>query len=85
MYKTLIFSMDPLIIYIDNFLSPQKTDYLMNLAELKYFISMVTDDGISDGVLDEGRKSQTAFLGLDPVCEGIAEISAPFQGSVDLV
>lgn len=83
LYKTRIFSTDPLIIYIENFMSAEETDYLVNLAEPSYAVSTVTDVGSSMGVLSRGRKSQTAFLGYDPVCACIAERSASFQGSVD--
>ena len=74
--------MDPLVIYIEDFMSRSETQYLKRLAEPRYSISTVTGDDGAMGVLTQGRKSQSAFLGLDPVTACIAERAAAFQGGV---
>ena len=58
--------------------------YLKRAAEPHYARSEVSlDDQFETFVLSDERKSQSAFLELDPVTECIIERAASFQGGVD--
>ncbi|KAK1975142.1 hypothetical protein LZ30DRAFT_639137 [Colletotrichum cereale] len=78
--QTIIVSYDPLIIYLENFLSPKETNYLRNLAEGNYHRSQVTD---GNGINTEsaGRTSSTAVLPRsDAVVLSVISRAARFQG-----
>ncbi|MCJ1434328.1 Prolyl 4-hydroxylase, alpha polypeptide [Xylographa pallens] len=84
-YKTRIFSMDPLVIYLENYITAPEREYIMNMAEPQYTKSEVLDllsDGYVDSIVPDYRSSQTAEFFEDPVGQCIAERSAYFQGNM---
>ena len=80
--------MDPLIIYLENYISAPEREYLLNLAESGYTKSQVLEKDENDpdptvrGKLSSSRSSQTAYLYNDPVSQCIMERSSSFQGNV---
>ena len=86
-YTTRIFSMDPLIIYLENFISPAESEYLVAKANSTYVHSPVSsstelDDPNGEFVLDPYRTSRTAYMDdTDPVGDCIRKRSAALQGS----
>ncbi|MCJ1377762.1 Prolyl 4-hydroxylase, alpha polypeptide [Xylographa soralifera] len=84
-YKTRIFSMDPLIIYLENYISAPEREYIVNLAESQYTKSEVAeamgDDRVS-ALVPDYRSSQTAYFFEDPVTQCIEDRAAFFQGNL---
>lgn len=84
-YTTRIFSMDPLIIYLENFIAPAETEYLIAKANGTYIRSRVGgadyDDPYHEGFLDSHRTSRTAYVDKDPIADCIRKRSAALQGS----
>ncbi|KAH8811107.1 hypothetical protein F5884DRAFT_265988 [Xylogone sp. PMI_703] len=60
-YTTELLSMDPLIIYINNFLSPEEIDGLLKLGENLFHESTVSDD-LKERYQHPSRTSSTAYL-----------------------
>jgi prolyl 4-hydroxylase len=82
-YQTRIFSLDPLIIYIDNFISPWEREYLIHTAEPEYISSRVVHSADpANRAASENRTSKTAYLFHDPIAECIRKRAATFQGGI---
>lgn len=84
-YRTRIFSMDPLIIYLEDYITAAEREYVLNLAEHEYTPSQVAEQADDYKVRDlvpSERSSQTAYFYNDPVTHCIRERSASFQGNV---
>ncbi|MCJ1322276.1 Prolyl 4-hydroxylase, alpha polypeptide [Xylographa vitiligo] len=84
-YTPRIFSTDPLIIYLENYITAPEREYVVNLAESQYTQSQVAeamgDDRIG-ALIPDYRSSQTASFYADPVTQCIEERSAFFQGNM---
>lgn len=78
--RTAIFSTDPLIIYIENYLAPAEVNYLLQLAVPLYEKSPLSKGHILKTYDAEIRSSMSAVLPLDPVVQCIEKRSADFQG-----
>jgi len=84
-YKTRIFSMDPLIIYLEDYITAPEREYILNQAEPGYTPSQVSDDADDyqvKGFVSSIRTSLTAYFYNDPIINCIKERSASFQGNV---
>ncbi|MCJ1398994.1 Prolyl 4-hydroxylase, alpha polypeptide [Xylographa trunciseda] len=84
-YKTRIFSMDPLMVYLENYITAPEREYLVNIAESMYVASEVAAPSSEERIraLDVAeRSSQTACFYDDPVVHCIQERSAYFQGNL---
>ena len=79
-YRTNIFSTDPLIIYVEDYLSPAEVDYLLNLAVPLYKQSPVSKGHRLETYDAEIRSSMSAVLPHDPVVRCIEARSVEFQG-----
>lgn len=79
-YRTNIFSTDPLIIYVEDYLSSVEVDYLLNLAMPLYRQSPVSKGHRLETYDTEIRSSMSAVLPRDPVVGCIEERSVEFQG-----
>ncbi|KAE8373709.1 hypothetical protein BDV26DRAFT_284900 [Aspergillus bertholletiae] len=84
-YSVEIISHDPLMIYVNNFLSEKEINWLLNEGESRYQ-RMLTYQGnsLSDkAVPDEGRTSYSAYLDKsDPVMACIGARALDFQGGM---
>jgi prolyl 4-hydroxylase len=80
LYKTNIFTTDPLIIYVEEYLSQPEIDYLLNLAFPLYQESPVSKGYNLKAYDKEIRSSKSAVLPNDPVVRCIEERSVEFQG-----
>ncbi|KAI3392924.1 hypothetical protein diail_4973 [Diaporthe ilicicola] len=84
--KPKFLSYDPIMVYIENFLSPYETAHLKKLAEAEYEPSVVqnyNNDAKQKKVYvdSSSRKSETAWLrDGDPVVDCVKARSAVFQG-----
>ena len=84
-YTTRLFSLSPLIIYIQDLIPLHERRYLIHLASDKYHRSTLLDDQAPDSELvSDFRTSSTAFVFDDPVAECILARAAAFQGRVPL-
>jgi prolyl 4-hydroxylase len=79
-YKTHIFHRDPLVIYIENFLTPEESNHILQISEPNWKPSSIWTDGVEH--LDETvRKSSKAPLPAeDPVIACLSERARTFQG-----
>jgi prolyl 4-hydroxylase len=66
-FKTHIFSTDPLIIYVEEYLSKLETEYLLNLAVPYYRQSPVSKGYVLEAYDSEIRSSMSAVMPDDPV------------------
>ena len=84
-YKTRIYSIDPLVIYLDNYITAQERYYIQASAESMYEQSQVADADDDPNVYMTNattRSSQSAYFYDDPVTTCIRERSATFQGHI---
>ncbi|MCJ1393919.1 Prolyl 4-hydroxylase, alpha polypeptide [Xylographa bjoerkii] len=84
-YKARIFSTDPLIIYLENYITAPEREYIVNMAEPNYVQSEVAESTADDefrALIVDSRSSQSAYFYDDPVTSCIQERSASFQGNV---
>ncbi|KAJ5434834.1 Prolyl 4-hydroxylase alpha subunit [Penicillium cf. griseofulvum] len=79
-YQTLIFSTDPLIIYIEDYLSYEETRYLLHLADPLFIQSPVSKGYRLDEYDLSIRSSKSAVLPSDPVVACIEQRTMDFQG-----
>lgn len=79
-FKTQIFSADPLIIYVEDYLSQRETEYLLNLAVPYYRQSPVSKGYDLETYDREVRSSMSAVVPDDPVVSCIESRSVEFQG-----
>ncbi|KAK3313634.1 hypothetical protein B0H66DRAFT_463663, partial [Apodospora peruviana] len=78
--KTHIFSTDPLIIYVENYLTSEEISYLLHLAVPYYRRSPVSKGYTLEAYDTEIRSSMSAVLPDDPVVQCIEQRSVDFQG-----
>ncbi|KAK3681695.1 hypothetical protein B0T22DRAFT_472663 [Podospora appendiculata] len=78
--KTHIFSTDPLIIYVEEYLSRDEISYLLDLAVPYYQQSPVSKGYNLEAYDSEIRSSMSAVLPADPVVQCIEQRSVDFQG-----
>ncbi|OOF95810.1 hypothetical protein ASPCADRAFT_36224, partial [Aspergillus carbonarius ITEM 5010] len=75
-----VFSHDPLILYIENFVSPEEIDHLLQLSESRYTPSMVYPGGKSHVDTSE-RVSESAIMPPDDeIVRGIEARALAIQG-----
>ncbi|KAF6803067.1 2og-fe oxygenase family [Colletotrichum sojae] len=80
-YTTQIVSLDPLVIYIRDFLNPLDITHLLAAGEASFQPSFVTKNGYSQGTSD--RTSSSAGLQLDaPAVQCVLERAARFMGTM---
>lgn len=80
-FRTSMFSSDPIITYIENYLSPDEIAYLLELATPLYQQSPVSQGKRLKTYNAEIRSSMSAVLGgNDPVVRCIEQRSVDFQG-----
>ena len=83
-YRTRIISRTPLIIYIDNFLSPYEIQHLIELATPLFSQSQINDNNGKRLHDKPYRTSSTAFIDRreTPIVECIEHRFAQFQGNL---
>ncbi|KAI1125134.1 putative prolyl 4-hydroxylase alpha subunit [Nemania abortiva] len=80
-YQVQIFSRDPLIVYIRNFVSSDEIDYLLRVSEDKYEPSKVYSSYDGSLVDNQMRVSESAWMDAkDPVVRSITRRAREFQG-----
>ncbi|KAF2178581.1 hypothetical protein K469DRAFT_731601 [Zopfia rhizophila CBS 207.26] len=78
-YSIHLFSRDPLVIYVDSFLSDAEAEHVVKMSEPKFQPSTVWTEGIEH--LDTSvRRSEKAQLDRDGVVKCIEERARVFQG-----
>ncbi|CEJ60612.1 hypothetical protein PMG11_09181 [Penicillium brasilianum] len=83
-YSTEILSLDPLIVYIENFVSDAEIDYVMKLGDPLFQDSQLFDDEQVRTVDRPYRSSSTAFLPYsDSLCQCIGQRALKFLGFVE--
>ncbi|KAJ5722265.1 2OG-Fe(II) oxygenase family Oxidoreductase, partial [Penicillium malachiteum] len=83
-YSTEILSIDPLIIYINEFIFDKEIDYLMKLGQPLFQDSQLFDNDQVRTVDKPYRSSSSAFLPYeDPVCQCIGQRALDFLGFVE--
>ncbi|TKA80630.1 hypothetical protein B0A55_01868 [Friedmanniomyces simplex] len=78
-YQVHIFSTTPLIIYIDNFLSPEEATHLIDLSSPNWQTSTVFNAGI-ESTNSSIRKSEKALLPRTPTVQCLETRALSFQG-----
>ncbi|KAG0647448.1 Procollagen-proline [Hyphodiscus hymeniophilus] len=78
-YNTFILSHEPLIIYIENFLSGHESEHLLNISEDKFEPATVTT-GEETSIRKDVRFSEVALLDRDDVVRCIENRARAFQG-----
>ncbi|KAH7349700.1 oxidoreductase [Plectosphaerella cucumerina] len=77
-YEISVYSMDPLVIYIENFVSPFEREHLQRITNGTFARSNVAS---ADGdVVSSHRTSSSTTVGSDPVTSCISRRAARFQG-----
>ncbi|KAI0533015.1 putative prolyl 4-hydroxylase alpha subunit [Xylaria digitata] len=80
-YKVQIFSRDPLIIYIRDFVSSEEITHLLQVSEGKYEPSKVYSSFDGNPIDDKMRVSDSAWMDpKDPVVRSITQRAREFQG-----
>ncbi|EME48959.1 hypothetical protein DOTSEDRAFT_67862 [Dothistroma septosporum NZE10] len=78
-YGTHIFSTSPLVVYIENFLSEQEVQHLIDLSDDAWNVSTVSNQGI-EAIDDSVRKSEKAAIKRDQTVQCIEQRALSFQG-----
>ncbi|TVY48885.1 Prolyl 4-hydroxylase [Lachnellula occidentalis] len=78
-YNTFILSQEPLIIYIENFLTAEESAHLISISEDKWAASTVTS-GSETSIQKDIRFSEVALVDRDEVVRCIEHRSRAFQG-----
>ncbi|TVY42931.1 putative prolyl 4-hydroxylase [Lachnellula subtilissima] len=78
-YSTFILSQEPLIIYIENFLTAEESAHLISISEDKWAASTVTS-GTETSIQKDIRFSEVALVDRDEVVRCIEHRSRAFQG-----
>ncbi|TVY93292.1 Prolyl 4-hydroxylase [Lachnellula willkommii] len=78
-YNTFILSQEPLIIYIENFLTAEESAHLISISEDKWAASTVTS-GTETSIQKDIRFSEVALVDRDDVVRCIEHRSRAFQG-----
>lgn len=82
-YTARIVSYSPLIIHLENFITPQEAEHLISLATplLQPSFVFARKDGDLSGKRSRERSSSSAFIrGPDPVVDCVRERASRFQG-----
>ncbi|KAL1895551.1 hypothetical protein Cpir12675_003189 [Ceratocystis pirilliformis] len=79
-YSVHIYSKEPLVIYIENFLSTSDQEHLLDVSEDLFQPSTVTHDGSSTQIDPSIRLSEVALLPRDPTVRCIEARARAFQG-----
>lgn len=82
--KPRVFSEDPLMVYIEDYLSPAEAKYLLHVAEGRWHASPVSTRSEIKGYDPEFRSSLTAVLPGDPVVNCVEERAASTLGFLPL-
>ncbi|QIW95594.1 hypothetical protein AMS68_001112 [Peltaster fructicola] len=78
-YQVHLFSAEPLIIYIENFLSEEETEHFIRISQEKWQVSTVFNAGVE--VKDENvRKSEKALIDRDTTVQCLEQRALDFQG-----
>ncbi|EHK98573.1 putative prolyl 4-hydroxylase subunit alpha-3 [Glarea lozoyensis 74030] len=78
-YNTFILSHEPLVIYIENFLSPQESKHLIDISEDKFAPSTVST-GSDTSIRKDVRLSEVALVDRDDTVQCIEQRARAFQG-----
>ncbi|KAL5322795.1 hypothetical protein ACEPPN_010772 [Leptodophora sp. 'Broadleaf-Isolate-01'] len=78
-YNTHILSQEPLVIYIEDFLSPDESTHLLKISEDKFEPSTVTS-GAETSIQTKIRHSEVALIDRDDVVRCIEHRARSFQG-----
>ncbi|CAK4031643.1 related to oxidoreductase, 2OG-Fe(II) oxygenase family family [Lecanosticta acicola] len=78
-YAMHVFSADPLILYVDGFLSSDEAEHLIALSQDRWNVSTVFNGGV-ESVDDGVRKSEKARVERDHVVQCIEQRALAFQG-----
>jgi prolyl 4-hydroxylase len=79
LYNTHIFSEDPLVIYIPNFITPEESAHLQAVSTGKFSFSQIADDS-GQQHLASTRTSQSTSLESDEIVRCIEQRALVFQG-----
>jgi prolyl 4-hydroxylase len=79
LYKTHIFSTDPLVIYIPNFITPEESEHLQSISAGKFTSSQIADSS-GQQHLASTRTSQSTSLESDEIVRCIEQRALEFQG-----
>jgi prolyl 4-hydroxylase len=79
LYQTHIFSTDPLVIYIPNFITPSESAHLQSVSAGKFTSSQIADSS-GQQHLASTRKSQSTSLESDEIVACIEQRALQFQG-----
>ncbi|KAH8695702.1 hypothetical protein GQ44DRAFT_744549 [Phaeosphaeriaceae sp. PMI808] len=79
LYQVHMFSEDPLIIYIPNFITPAESAHLQTVSKGKFSSSQIADD-FGQQLLASTRTSQSTSLESDEVVQCIEQRALDFQG-----
>jgi prolyl 4-hydroxylase len=79
LYTTHIFSIDPLVIYIPNFITPAESAHLQAVSTGKFSYSQIADDS-GQQHLARTRTSQSTSLESDDIVRCIEQRALDFQG-----
>lgn len=81
-YTVEIMSIDPLMLYLNDFISDTEIQHLLKLGEDHFAPSQITH-GVENQINLTARRSQTAFLTRnDPVCDCLTERMKSLLGNV---
>ncbi|KUJ19286.1 putative prolyl 4-hydroxylase subunit alpha-3 [Mollisia scopiformis] len=78
-YNTHILSQEPLVIYIENFLSPDESKHLIDISEDKFAPSTVSA-GAETSIQKDIRFSEVALIDRDDVVRCVEHRARDFQG-----
>ncbi|KAH7132145.1 hypothetical protein B0J11DRAFT_520943 [Dendryphion nanum] len=78
-YRVHLFSREPLVIYIENFVNDQEAKHIVDMSEPKFQPSTVWTEG-KESLNDLVRKSEKAQLDRDHVVQCVEERARLFQG-----
>lgn len=79
LYTVQIFSEDPLIIYIPNFITPEEAKHLKQATQGQFTSSRISDSSGKQGLANT-RTSRSTSIPSDPVVECIEQRALQFQG-----
>jgi prolyl 4-hydroxylase len=79
LYNVHLFSEDPLVIYIPNFITPEESAHLQAVSAGKFSYSQIADDS-GQQHLASTRTSQSTSLGSDEIVRCIEQRALGFQG-----
>ncbi|ORY12134.1 hypothetical protein BCR34DRAFT_624486 [Clohesyomyces aquaticus] len=78
-YKVFVFQRDPLVVYIEGFLSAEESEHIVRMSESKFRPSTVWTEGV-EHFNPEVRNSEKAQLDRDTIVQCIENRALQFQG-----